>query len=141
MRRSLAIAVAIVVTSSLLSACGTSEYCQSVQAQRTDLDGFAIDRTNKGFAADAKTMHALAKVAPDSLRADYAKIADATDELLATYRTQGVTIEATQKDPRILSSAQRAAITKANSRWNDVVIAHRTAIATNVKQECDITLK
>jgi hypothetical protein len=141
MRRSLAVAVAIVVTGSLLSACGKSEYCQSVQAQQSDLDGFGTDRTNKGFAADADTMHALAKVAPDGLRADYAKIADATDELLAAYRAQGVTIEATQKDPRILNSAQRAAITKANSQWNDIVIAHRTAIATNVKQECGITLK
>lgn len=141
MRRALAIAAAMLLAGTLLSACGTSEYCQAVQAQQAHLERIGFVRTNQRFAADAALLHRLAKVAPDSVRNNYAKIADATDDLLAAYKAQGVTIEATQKNPKILSTAQRAAINKANTTWNGILIARRTAIATSIKQECEITLK
>lgn len=144
MRRPLAIAVAIVLTGSLLSACGTSDYCKSVEANVESLNGFGATRTNAAYENYAKTVAALARLAPDKVSKDYSVLAEQTRGVVAAHEKVGMSLEALAADPnkvKDLSSAQRELLNTAYKAFNDATAERGAAIVTNVKQECGITLK
>lgn len=141
MRPPIVSAALIALVCSLLSACGTSEYCQSVDEHRQDFN--TSNRTAEGFHASAALLREVGKLAPAESKDDYEKVAAAYEKVAEVQEQIGISLKEMDDNPDVakeMSSADLAALESAVKEYNAVVDS-RVAITDNIKQECDITLQ
>lgn len=141
MRFSFVNAAAIVLACSLVSACGTSEYCQSIDADQQAFND--APRTAEGFRVTASLLREWSKLAPEDLREDYHKVAANMERVARVQEDLGVSIQDMSVNPdkiKELSTAQRKTLEDVYAEFN-ALAESRIAVDTNIKQECEITLK
>ncbi|GAA1728984.1 hypothetical protein [Aeromicrobium alkaliterrae] len=131
--------VAVLATATLLSSCGTSAYCTSVEEQRGALDDVAM--TTASLTALGEALRTIEKQATGDVKDDYTAVADAVEALLAAEQVSGVPVEElTHGDVVDLSEDDTAALRNAYQAFNDTA-TQRRAIADDVTDACDVTLK
>lgn len=141
MRSPIVSAAVIALVGSLLSACGTSEYCQTIDASQKAFND--APATADGFRVSASLMRKFGKLAPEEVKDDYEKIADNLEHVASAQDELGVSIEEMRVNPdkvKDLSTAEQATLSDAYVKYNALADA-RVAVDTNIKQECEITLK
>lgn len=140
-QRSLA-AVAALVASTLLVGCGgPSAYCESVEENADLLESFGQDRTDAGYTRYAETFSSMADLAPEDVQEEWTQLATVTRGVLEAQEEVGVPLEEMRDDDAVaeLSSDDLSTLNEAYEAFNGTG-DQRTAVVTNVKQECDITL-
>ncbi|WP_229054260.1 hypothetical protein [Aeromicrobium sp. Leaf350] len=131
--------VAVVATATLLTSCGTSAYCTTVEEQRGALDDVAM--TTASLTALGEALRAIEKQAPTHVQDDYAAVAESVEALLAAESVAGVPVEElTHGDVVDLSEGDTTELRNAYQAFNDTA-TQRRAIADDVTDDCDITLK
>ena len=137
-------AVAAMATAAvLLAGCaGQSEYCQAVEENASTLESLGKDRSDAAYTQYAETFETVAADAPESVKAQWTELAEATRGVLAAQSDVGLALEDMGDDAKVaeLSSDQLASLNEAYETFN-ATTDQRTAVVKNVKQECDITLQ
>jgi hypothetical protein len=124
-----------------LAGCGTSPYCQAVEDNQVALNSLGEQKTNAAYSHYVRAFRAVAKVAPDGIRKDWAKLADVTAGVLTAQQSAGIKMEEMLDEKKlVLVSAEKLkALNNAYEAFNDTP-KERKAVIENVKDECQITL-
>jgi len=124
-----------------LAGCGKSPYCQAVEDHQVSLNSLGEERTNVAFAHYVRAFRAVANVAPDGIRKDWAKLADVTDGVLSAQRGAGIKMEEMLNEKKLtLVPADKLKVLNAAYEAFNNTQTERKAVVKNVKDECQITL-
>ena len=125
-----------------LAGCGKSPYCQAVEDHQVALNSLGEERTSAAFVRYERAFRAVAGVAPDDIRKDWATLDDVIKGVLAAHRNAGITLEemtSTSKKLASLPEDKLKALNTAYEAFNNTQ-TERDAVVKNVKDECQITL-
>lgn len=125
-----------------LAGCGKSPYCQAVEDHQVALNSLGEERTNAAFVRYERAFRAVADVAPDDIRKDWATLDDVINGVLTAHRNAGITLEemtSTSKKLALLPEDKLKALNTAYEAFNNTQ-TERDAVVKNVKDECQITL-
>lgn len=144
MRRLLPALAVLLVSALGLSACGTSDYCQTVQDNQKVLNGKAT-ASNAALKRWADVMDMLRGQAPDDVKGDYKVLVSTARDVLDAQEKAGISLEELAKKPALVSEltqAERDMLNKAYNAFSRPATSdERNSVYTNIKQECEITLK
>jgi|GEM_PF-2646924 len=143
MRRIVTGAAVWVAVLGLVSACGgQSPYCTAVKDDKALLDSFGATRTDAAFASYAKALRSVAAEAPSNSKADWKRLAEVTEGVIAAHQDVGFKLD-DMKDAKKregLGTSDIAELNKAYAAFNDTA-KQRKAIIADAEQTCDIKLK
>lgn len=143
MRRTAATVVTGLVAVATLTACsGQSAYCEAVETNTETLNSFGKERTDAAYASYSTTFREVAELAPEAVQEDWTQLAEATDGVIEAQSQVGLALEDMTDEDKVaeLGTEQLAQLNEAYEAFNDTS-DQRTAVVTNVKQECEITLR
>lgn len=141
--RAATLSVSAVLSASLIAGCGGGDpYCDAVKKDEKTLNTFGQERTNEAYTEYSTVFRSIGKLAPGEVSQDWAALADATDGVLEAQSEVGLDLKDMKKAAKVkkLDEAQLATLNTAYEAFNSTS-AQRTAVVTNVKQVCKITLK
>ena len=141
MSRAAAGLAAAAVLLSTLAGCGKSEYCQAVEDHQVALGSLGEKRTNAAYLSYARAFRAVAKVAPPTVRTDWAKLADVTSAVVTAQRQAGISLEDMLVEDKLtqVPPEKLELLNDAYEAFNDTP-NERKAVVKNVEDECGITL-
>jgi hypothetical protein len=130
---------AIVLTT--LTGCGQSEYCKAVDDNQVALNSLGEKRTNAAYLSYARAFRRVANVAPPSVRKDWTKLADVTNDVVKAQREAGISLEDMLVDDKLVKVPpdKLELLNDAYEAFNDTA-DERKAVVKNAKEECEITL-
>lgn len=143
MRRVSMALIGMVLFMTTLVGCGGGDpYCDTVKKDQKTLNSFGQTRTNAAYKKYSTEFRKVSKVAPKSVKADWAKLADVTDDVLEAQKDVGLKLEDMPDDKKVakVDSAGLQKLNKAYKAFN-ATTKERAAVVKNVKQKCKITLK
>ena len=86
-------AATVALLMATLAGCGQSEYCKAVEANQVALNSLGEKRTNAAYLSYARAFRAVANVAPPTIRKDWTKLADVTNDVVRAQRQAGISLE------------------------------------------------
>ena len=124
-----------------LTGCGQSEYCKAVEDNQVALNSLGEKRTNAAYLSYARAFHAVANLAPPTIRKDWIKLADVTSDVVKAQRQAGISLEDMLVDDKLVQvpSDKLELLNTAYEAFNNTA-DERKAVVKNVKDECGITL-
>ena len=134
-------AAAVALLMATLAGCGQSEYCKAVEDNQVALNSLGEKRTNAAYLSYARAFRAVANVAPPTIRKDWTKLADVTNDVVRAQRQAGISLEDMLVEDKItkVPPEKLELLNDAYEAFNNTA-AERKAVVKNVKDECEITL-
>ncbi len=134
-------AATVALLMATLAGCGQSEYCKAVEDNQVALNSLGEKRTNAAYLSYARAFRAVANVAPPTIRKDWTKLADVTNDVVRAQRQAGISLEDMLVEDKItkVPPEKLELLNDAYEAFNNTA-AERKAVVKNVKDECEITL-
>jgi hypothetical protein len=134
-------AATVALLMATLAGCGQSEYCKAVEDNQVALNSLGEKRTNAAYLSYARAFRAVANVAPPTIRKDWTKLADVTNDVVRAQRQAGISLEDMLVEDKItkVPPEKLELLNDAYEAFNDTP-DEREAVVKNVEDECGITL-
>ena len=141
MPRAASAAATVAILVATLAGCGQSEYCKAVEDNQVALNSLGEKRTNAAYLSYARAFRAVANVAPRTVRKDWTKLADVTNDVVKAQRQAGISLEDMLVEDKLVKvpPEKLELLNSAYEAFNNTA-AERKAVVKNVKDQCEITL-
>ena len=141
MPRAASAAATVAILVATLAGCGQSEYCKAVEDNQVALNSLGEKRTNAAYLSYARAFRAVANVAPQTVRKDWTKLADVTNDVVKAQRQAGISLEDMLVEDKLVKvpPEKLELLNSAYEAFNNTA-AERQAVVKNVKDQCEITL-
>jgi len=141
MPRAASAAATLAILVATLAGCGQSEYCKAVEDNQVALNSLGEKRTNAAYLSYARAFRAVANVAPPTVRKDWTKLADVTNDVVKAQRQAGISLEDMLVEDKLVKvpPEKLELLNSAYEAFNNTA-AERKAVVKNVKDQCEITL-
>ena len=141
MPRAASAAATVAILAATLAGCGQSEYCKAVEDNQVALNSLGEKRTNAAYLSYARAFRAVANVAPPTVRKDWTKLADVTNDVVKAQRQAGISLEDMLVEDKLVKvpPEKLELLNSAYEAFNNTA-ADRKAVVKNVKDQCEITL-